>query len=195
MPAASNDPNLPLDAFEAAERIAALFEAEGYDYAIGGALALGYWATPRGTIDVDLTLYVSPNQPSECIRLLQRIGCDFSASRAQSTITEHGFCQVRFHGCRVDVFLPMLDFYEVAKARRRKMPLRTRSAWIWEAEVLCIFKMMFFRPKDLVDVQSLLRAQSATLDVPWIEATLIGMYGQRDPRLSRWRELASEVQH
>ncbi len=193
MPAASNDPSAPLDAFETAERLAASLEAEKYEYAIGGAIALGYWATPRGTIDVDVTLYVSPNRPSECIRLLQRIGCEFSAARAQSTITEHGFCQVRFQGCRVDVFLPMLDFYEEAKVRRRQIPLRTRSAWVWEAEVLCIFKMMFFRPKDLVDVQSLLRAQSGTLDHQWIETTLIRMYGQRDPRISQWRDLVAEI--
>jgi hypothetical protein len=192
MPDDSNDPTASPDAYQAAERLAAAFEAEGCDYAIGGALALGYWATPRGTIDVDVTLYVSPKHPTQCIRLLQRIGCDFDASRAQSTIAEHGFCQVTFHGCRVDVFLPLIDFYDEAKPRRRQLPLGQSTVYIWEAEALCVFKMMFFREKDLLDVKSLLRAQAGKLDVAWIETTLISMYGQRDPRIRQWRELAAE---
>ena len=73
------------------------------------------------------------------------------------------------------------------------MPLGGGRAWIWDAETLCVFKMMFFRPKDLVDVQSILREQSSTLDRAWVDAMLVDLYGQRDPRITRWRELVAEA--
>jgi hypothetical protein len=189
MPNDSADPSAPLDAYRTAELLAEAFESEGCEYALGGALALGYWATPRGTIDVDVTLYLSPKQPTHCIRLLQRIGCEFNAARAHASIGEHGFCQVKFHGCRVDVFLPLTDIYDEVKSRRRQMPLGEHIVWVWDAAALCVFKMMFFREKDLLDVKALLRAQGSSLDVAWIESTLVGMFGQRDPRINQWREL------
>jgi hypothetical protein len=191
MPADST--SAPRDASEVAARLVALLEAEECDYAIGGALALGYWAVPRSTIDVDVTLYLSPDKPRDCLALLARLGCEFDSGRAESTLVSHGFCQVKFLDSRLDVFLPLVDFYETAKARRRLMPLGGGKAWIWDAETLCVFKMMFFRPKDLVDVQSLLREQAAALDRSWVEAELVELYGQRDPRITRWRELVAEA--
>ncbi len=54
--------------------------------------------------------------------------------------------------------------------------------------------MMFFRRKDLVDVQSLLRSQGDLFDREWVEKSLLELYGQRDPRINQWRELVAEVQ-
>ena len=35
-------------------------EDNDIEYAIGGALALGYYATPRATVDVDINIFVPP---------------------------------------------------------------------------------------------------------------------------------------
>jgi hypothetical protein len=187
---------LPIDrdSYQVAEELAARLEAAGCEYALGGAIALGFWAEPRGTLDVDVTLYLPLGDPAGCTRLLEQIGCQFDGRRAHETLQEHGFCQVHFLDIRLDVFLPMAAFYDVAKARRREVPLGSRRAYIWDAETLCVFKMMFFRQKDLVDVQSILRSQGALLDRQWIEQRLLDLYGKRDPRRSRWRELAAEPQ-
>src|SRR4029079_12281066 len=119
------------------------------------------------------------------------IGCEVDRRRALDMLREHNFCQVQLLGIRLDVFLPMSAFYEVAKARRRKVPIGNRRAYIWDAETLCVFKMMFFRQKDLVDIQSILRSQGESLDREWIEQSLLDLYGSRDPRITRWRELAA----
>src|SRR6187401_1968481 len=83
----------PIDV--AAELTQAL-EKRGIDYALGGALALGYWTRPRGTVDVDLTVYLSPDNPPECIRALQEIGCHVSIDEATRLLDEHGFCRARY---------------------------------------------------------------------------------------------------
>lgn len=80
-----------VDAVDAARQLAAAFDKQGREYALGGALALGYWATPRGTLDVDLTLFLDPEPPDECIRALQDAGCDLDAAgcggRSVSTVS------------------------------------------------------------------------------------------------------------
>jgi hypothetical protein len=45
-----------MDPAQVAQAIAAALEAAGCDYALGGAIALGFWAEPRGTVDVDVTI-------------------------------------------------------------------------------------------------------------------------------------------
>ena len=67
------------------------------------------------------------------------------------------------------------------------------SILTWDAETLAVFKMMFFRRKDLADVEQIMRAQGKQLDRGWIRARLEESYGARDPRLAQWDELAWEV--
>ena len=52
---------------------------------------------------------------------------------------------------------------------------------------------MFFRRKDLADVESILRTQGGNLDLMWVKSQLIKMYGNRDPRVSQWNELVDET--
>jgi hypothetical protein len=48
----------PEDPLAAAIAIAKAFDAHGVPYAIGGALAYGYWAVPRATLDIDVNVFV-----------------------------------------------------------------------------------------------------------------------------------------
>ncbi len=77
-------PNAAAVARALAERL----DAHAQDYALGGAIALGYWGPPRSTVDVDVTLYLPPDRPSECVRLLQKIGCEVAATKALESLRE-----------------------------------------------------------------------------------------------------------
>ena len=57
-----------------------------------------YWAKPRGTMDVDLTLFLPHEKASEMrLRYLEEIGCDVQATRGSCLCSrEHGFCRVTF---------------------------------------------------------------------------------------------------
>lgn len=179
----------PFDPAEAAMRLAKALDARGIAYAIGGALAFGYWGMPRGTLDVDLTLFMPPEEPERVIALLDDLDCVIDAKKARGTLAEHGFCSATFFGIRVDVFLPIVDFYAVARGRRRQVDLGGVPLMIWDAETLVIFKLMFFRDKDLVDIAQILRTQAGRLETGWITTRLVDLFGARDPRVSRWHEL------
>lgn len=183
----------PKDPTQVARELAAALNAADCEYALGGAIALGFWAEPRGTLDVDLTLFLPVTQPSSCVRLLQNIGCEVRSNQAIQSLTEHGFCQVEFGGRRVDIFLPLTPFYEQARLRRQKVILGDQPVMIWDAETLCVFKMMFFRRKDLADVEQVLRVQIAEFNTQWVREQLVEMYGKLDPRIAQWDELVSET--
>jgi len=181
------------NAAEVARQLAERLEAKGLDYALGGAIALGYWGSPRGTIDVDVTVYLPADRPTECAWLLGELGCDLSPKDAADSLREHGFCRVSLAGMRVDVFLPIVPFYEAARARRRRVELADQPIMVWDAESLAVFKMMFFRRKDLADVEQILRTQGAGFDRLWVRGQLAAMYGSQDPRLLQWDELVREI--
>ncbi len=182
-----------LEIIEVAQRLARDIEAAGIEYGIGGAIALGYWAQPRGTLDVDITIYLPANQPTGCVRLLQSLGCEVNSQAAIDSLSEHGFCQVEFGQRRVDVFLPVIEFYEQARLRRQQVMLAGQDLKIWDAATLCVFKMMFFRRKDLADVEQILRVQGKAIEQDWVLQQLIDLYGQHDPRISQWKSLVDEV--
>jgi hypothetical protein len=179
---------------EIAAELALRLETQKCEYALGGAIALACWAEPRGTVDVDVSFYLPVQEPRQTIAILQKIGAEYSDAEVMRSLTEHGFCRVKFLGRVLDVFLPIAAIYEAARPRRRRMPLGAREAYVWDAETLCVFKMMFFRRKDLADVEAILRSQGPALDRDWVEQQLLAMYGQRDPRISQWRELVAETE-
>ena len=53
--------------------------------------------------------------------------------------------------------------------------------------------MMFFRLKDFVDIQSMMRSQGPSLDRDWIRTALLELYGKWDPRIGQWDELTAET--
>jgi hypothetical protein len=189
----SGKPDKPASATEIARQLAAALEAVKCDYAIGGAIALGFWARPRSTLDVDVTLFLHPTEVSGCLRLLESIGCTSVTGAAERSLSEHGYCQVEFGGGRIDVFLPLIPFYEEARQRRRAVDFGGQRVLVWDAETLCVFKMMFFRLKDLADVEEILRVQGDHLNTDWVFGQIQAIYGARDPRSARWLELVEST--
>lgn len=183
-----------LTAVDVARQLADVLEAEGIDYAIGGALALGFYATPRATVDVDINIFVPlPAGLNRIIEALQMAG--FEADSPESlvrTATSDGQFRGTVAGVRVDVFVPAIKFYASLANRRRQVQLLGRPISILGVEDLLILKMMFFRRKDLADAEAVLRAQGS-LDLSRVRATLVDFVGEEDPRVSEWDDLLRDV--
>lgn len=190
----SDEAEQPVSPGAVARQLARALDQRKTEYALGGAIALGFWAQPRGTMDVDLTLFMSNDKPSEVIWELQEIGCDVSATSATRSIRDHGFCRATFATWRVDVFVPTIPFYEQVKARRKRVFLGDQQVTVLDAESLAVFKIMFFRRQDIVDIGEILRIQGPAFDRIWVRDELAKIVGARDPRVIQWDELVSEIQ-
>ena len=111
----------PTNAAEVAKRLAELLDSRQQEYAMGGAIALGYWGVLRGTVDVDVTIYLPPDRPSECVWLLQEIGCEVSSASATASLREQASVALLSRACKLTFSFP----------RSRFMPPRRNVANGW----------------------------------------------------------------
>ena len=164
-------------------------EASQIPYAFGGAIALSAWSEPRATTDVDLNLWVSDDELPAALVLLQRAGVTVDADDALRGARERGMFAAPHGSYRVDVFVPSVPFYDEALGRRIRVTLAERQTWVLSAESLAVFKMLFFRPKDLVDLARLLEIHRPPLDAAFVRRWLVDMVGAEDVRIAKWDEL------
>jgi hypothetical protein len=183
-------------AAEVARDLADALEQSGIPYAIGGAIALGFYAPPRATVDVDVNVFVSPE--GELARALDALrGAAFTPEDDPETVSQQAREEGQLRGTvgamRVDVFVPAIPYYAELEGRRRQVVLLGRPLWILAAHDLVVLKMMFFRRKDLADVEAVLRDQGPAVDREWVRRKLAELAGEGDERLRAWDELARDV--
>lgn len=180
--------------FNAAEvglRLARALEARGIPYALGGALAYGVWALPRATKDVDLNVFVEPAELGLTLDVLAEAGVSFDRDEAIRLAQDEGLFVGWMGACRVDVFTPSIPFSWEALRSRVQVAVGDDSAWFLSAEALCFFKMMFFRGKDLVDLERLISNLGRRLDAPYVRRWLVDTMGEDDERVRKWDELCA----
>jgi hypothetical protein len=52
--------------------------------------------------------------------------------------------------------------------------------------------MLFFRPKDLIDVERMLAVRGPELDRAFVRSSLVEMLGE-DPRIEKWDAICARV--
>lgn len=157
-------------------------------YAIGGALALAIAGVPRGTADVDVNVFVPEARVQEVITVLSKLGIDFPAAAAEQAHRE-GMFVGRWDGMRIDVFLPSIPFaFEAERCRVRVTDDTGWSGWFLSAEALAVFKLLFFRGKDIVDLERLV-AVRPELDTAYVRRWIADMMGDDDDRTRRWDDI------
>ncbi len=67
--------------------------------------------------------------------------------------------------------------------------VENQQAWFLSAEALSVFKLLFFRAKDIVDLQRLVAVQGDRLDLDYVRRQIVSLMGDGDERVSRWDEL------
>lgn len=182
-------------AVDVALAVADALDRHGIPYAIGGALALGFYAPPRATVDVDVNAFVAVEPGIDDV--MEALGeAGFSAEGSIQTIRETAAESGQFrgwmHGVRVDVFVPAIPYYRELEATRRQVALLGRTIWILGPEDLAVLKLMFFRRKDLADVEALLRNQPA-LDRAYVRRRLVEFVGESDERLAALDAIERDV--
>jgi hypothetical protein len=174
---------------EAVTAIIDQLETARIPYAFGGAIALSAWSEPRATTDVDLNLWVDEAELPAALDTLRRAGVELDAAAAVSGARERGMFAGQHGSYRIDVFVPSVPFYEEALRRKQAVRLADRDTWVLSPESLAVFKMLFFRPKDLVDLARLIEVQVPPLDGEFVRGWLVDMVGVSDPRVTKWDEL------
>ena len=151
-------------------------------HAIGGALAYGYYAEPRVTIDVDVNVFVSTERWPEVRKALDELGIDVSTDEA--ALARDGQVRLWWGRIAVDLFFSYDPFHDEMEGAIRRVPFGSTRIPILGPEHLAVCKAMFDRPKDWLDLEAML-AFTDPLDVDAIESWLTRMVGPEDERLEK----------
>ena len=187
MPDATNVP-LP-------DKVIAIHEgldAARIPHALGGALALAYYAEPRVTIDVDLNLFVPVERWREVVDALAPLGVD-AGGLDEAALLRDGQCRLWWGSNPVDLFFAYDEIHEEMRKEARRVPFAETTVPILAPEHLAVCKAMFDRPKDWIDIEQMLTA-TEDLDVAAIESWLERMVGRDDQRMQHLTELRSRLQ-
>ena len=184
---------LDLPAFSVAAKLASALDRGNIPYAIGGAIAYGIWGDPRGTHDVDLNLFVGLEELDSALDVLEAAGLEIDRVRAHKAAAEGAELVGHYHGLRVDLFTPSIPFaWEALKSRRRVVGPSGEAAWYLSPEATAIFKLLFFRAKDRVDLEKLVAVQLGGLDFDYVRRWVVDMMGEDDERVVFWDSVVAE---
>jgi hypothetical protein len=172
------------------DKIVAIHQAldeAGIPHAFGGALALA-WCThrARGTIDIDLNVFVDGSRARE---VLDALPDEVTRSAADaSAIERDGQTRLWWDTTPVDVFVNTTEFHaQVARRSRRERFAGAELPFLSCAD-LAVFKAFFNRTRDWADLEEMVAA--GTLDVDRVLGALTRYLGPADERLERLRALA-----
>jgi hypothetical protein len=172
------------------EKIVALHDAledGGIPHAFGGALALA-WCTQRarGTIDVDVNLFVPPSRAEEVLAGLPGGVAWGDADLAR--IRADGQVRLWWGTTPVDLFFSTTEFHDRVATRARVEPFLGVDVPFLSCRDLAVFKAFFDRTRDWADLEDM--AAAGSLDVEAVLGVLVRSLGGDDHRVARLRALA-----
>jgi hypothetical protein len=167
----------------------ALREAD-VPHAFGGALALAYYATPRGTHDIDVNFFVGVDEAAAVLDVLQRLGVDTGGEEALARIRDDGQIRLHWEHTPIDLFFSYDALHDSCMERRRAVPFGDDAEiTVLSAEDLVVFKTLFDRPKDWNDITEITYAMGRNLETDYSTQWLERILDPDDARLLRYHEL------
>lgn len=159
-------------------------------HAFGGAIALAYCnKEPRGTRDIDVNIFVDAEHAERATSALPE-GVAVSSADLE-VVRETGQTRLWWDGTPVDVFLNNIPFHDDVARGVRWVELAGSEIPVLDCKSLTIFKALFDRPKDWVDIATI--AERDPRVVAEAADQLQALTGDaNDPGVIRLRATASE---
>lgn len=136
----------------------------GLAHAFGGALALAYCTKePRGTRDIDINIFVSPEE-----RVLVEKGLVdqiVMSDRNRRELDRDGQSRLWWDDTPIDVFLSNHPFHDQVEQNVLGVPFADiEDLPVLACHDLAVFKTFFGRPKDAIDIAAMIAASAVELE-------------------------------
>ena len=160
--------------FDAARDLQTYLETHGWGFCFIGGLAVLRWGEPRFTRDVDVTLLCPFGSEDEVSSPLLDSGYLGRISDAREFARRSRVLLLLSpNGVPIDIALAALPFEEGLVERSSFFEFEARSALrTCSAEDLIILKLFAFRPRDVLDAETIVIRQRAALDWQYIATNL-----------------------
>ena len=171
---------------EKVRRLSHALAAADIPHAFGGAIALAYCTEdPRGTRDIDINAFVPAATPEPVLAALPDEVVVPPGTAAE--LSAAGQVRLWWDDTPVDLFLNYAPLHEQAARGSRLVPFAGMQIPVLGATELILFKALFDRPKDWVDIATVVEA--GAVDVVAVRRGLLELFGDDDPRVTRWDAL------
>ncbi len=155
-------------------------------YAFGGALALAYWAPPRATLDIDVNLFVLEEETAPAFDAIEAAGFSINRASALKSARDRGDFRAWAGPIRLDLFISFAAFHDSVASRTVARPWKgDRQIRVLAAEDLMLFKLLFDRPKDWIDIEKMAIQQAGLLELGYVRRWLGELLPVGDPRAGR----------
>lgn len=172
------------------ERLLALhrsLDAGGIPHAFGGAIALSYATRePRATVDIDINIFLSAAEAERALCALP--GGVARPDDTLARIRRDEQIRLWWDETPVDLFFDYAPIHAEAARNRQMVSFEGTQIPILGPTELAVFKAMFDRSRDWVDLEEM--AAARTLDLEAVCAAVEQMVGPHDERLGRLRAAA-----
>ena len=171
------------------EKVIALhnaLKAGNIAHGFGGALALAYYThEPRATADIDVNVSL---EAKFATRALSQLPPAIEWTQADvARIRSNDQVRLWWGRTPIDLFFRASPFHDGVQLRVVRHPFAGIEIPFLAASDLGIFKSLFNRPKDWLDIEAMVAADS--IDPLEVAETLNELLGE-DPRVDRMRALA-----
>lgn len=180
-----------------ADRMLAVHDAlgaAGFPHAIGGAIALGYCTfEARGTQDVDVNVFVSTSRTREVLAALPE-GVRVTG-RDVEVAERDGQVRLRWDTTPIDLFFSVLPFHDEVERNIRHVSFGDRTIPVLDCTGLTVFKAMFARPRDWVDIEAMVEARSFDVEeaIRWIRE-MVGDDERVEKLAALWANRGSQAE-
>ncbi|NOX52578.1 MAG: hypothetical protein GXP16_18905 [Gammaproteobacteria bacterium] len=161
--------------------------AANIPHAFGGALALA-WCTQaaRGTIDIDINLFVDAHQAEQVLRNLPK-GVSYTKADLKTLIRD---TQIRlfWQATPLDLFLNSTPYHIEVQSRIRFEDFAGHKVPFLSCGDVAVFKAFFNSTKDWADLEEMQIA--GTLDWRFVVGVLTEYLGADDERIHQLRMIA-----
>ena len=160
--------------FDAARDLQGFLEARGWRFCFIGGLAVLRWGEPRFTRDVDVTLLCPFGCEDDVSAPLLESGYSGRISDVREFARQNRVLLLQAPaGVPIDIALAALPFEEGLIERSSPFEFEPGSVLrTCSAEDLMILKLFAFRPRDVLDAQTIVIRQRTSLDWEYIKTNL-----------------------
>lgn len=171
--------------------VAEALDAAEIPHAFGGAIVLLYWSEPRATYDIDVNVFLRDEYADRAFSALAPLGVTIPPD-APEVILKTSQIRLDWDGVLVDLFFAFDEFHKSIQNRAVPRDFRGREILIVTAEDIVTLKSLFNRPKDWIDIETIIATQGGRFDGDYALDWLTRILGEGDAALERLRGLIEE---
>ena len=158
-------------------------------------MAYGFYGMPRATGDVDFNIFLpaDANALAETFSALREFGIEFDENDLLQQAAKRGDFRAYYNNIRLDFFVMSVPLSESAATRVRSLPFLGRPIAVLAPEDLILFKLLFFRSRDELDIRRMVATLGKGLDREYVLRWLLDLVGDQDARTAFWKKTLAEL--